>query len=95
MKVSELIDTLNRHFSSTTEIAVKFYSLDEFDVNLEHGVSEKNWASICERFEQDDDIEQMACDFLQNACYEDEEELICEACDKKSCICDDDWRDLD
>lgn len=89
MKVSELIDTLNRHFSLSDDIAVKFYSKDEFDVNLEHEVSDKNWAGICERYDQDDNIDQMSRDFLQEECFEYEEEAICDACDKKSCVCDD------
>lgn len=89
MKVSELIDSLNRHFSLSDDIAVKFYSKDEFDVNLEHSVTDKNWAIICERFEQEDNIDQMSRDFLQQECFEYEEECICDACDQRSCVCDD------
>ena len=89
MKVSELIDTLNRHFSLADDVAVKFYSKDEFEANLEHEVSDKNWAIICEYFEQDDNIDQLSRDFLQEQCFEHEEEAICSACDKKSCSCDD------
>lgn len=89
MKVSELIDSLNRHFSLSDDIAVKFYSKDEFDVNLEHSVTDKNWAIICEQFEQEDNIDQMSRDFLQQECFEYEEESICDACDQRSCVCDD------
>lgn len=87
MRVSELKNLLD-NYSHDDHIAIKWFDKFEYEQNLEQELSNKNWAIICEEFEQDESIEQMCHDFLSMKSDEYQETLSCEVCYLAACECD-------
>lgn len=87
MKVSELRNILD-NYSHDDHVAIKWYDKFEFEQNLEEDLSDKNWAIMCEEFEQDDSIEQMCSDFLSMKADEYQESQACGVCYLVKCECD-------
>lgn len=92
MQIRQLIEALST-YDPTDHVAVKWYDKHEFLANLEEELSDKNWAIICEEFEQEDNIEQMNRDFIEERCEEYQEVLYCATCLLTDCACDNevDW----
>jgi hypothetical protein len=85
MQVSEMMRILST-YDSDAHIAIKWYDKEEFEMDLDEGMTDLAWQAVCEEFEQNEGIEQANCDFLSQHSYDHRSEGGYKTCD---CGCDD------